>query len=134
MQEESTGRMLVIYVAHLSVYCTMPLAGVRECNVEERIMNIVRSVCQGHSGAYCVVSSYERCRWGLHVLYLMLVSISSSPPVRNHFVFFPPSSDRIRHGSEKTCCGSICVYRNLPYTFYGITLYCIFHELYHLFI
>jgi hypothetical protein len=43
MQEESTGRVLVIYVVHLSVYCKMPLAGVRECNVE-RIMNIVRSV------------------------------------------------------------------------------------------
>ena len=44
MQEESTGRVLVIYVVHLSVYCKMPLAGVRESNVEERIMNIVCSV------------------------------------------------------------------------------------------
>jgi len=41
---------------------------------------------------------------------------------------------RVRLGSEKACCSSSCVYRNLVCTFYSIKLYCIILELYFFFI
>jgi len=70
MQEESTARMLVICVVHLIVYCKMPLAGLRECNVEERIMTIVRSVTRTRSIFCCIQYwCYEQCRCGLHARY-----------------------------------------------------------------
>ena len=102
----------------MSVYCKMPLAGVRECNVEERIMNIVHSVT---GTQWSILKCYKQCRvWVACTKMLVFIP----PPVGESLGVFPIG--RIRLGSEKACHSSACVYRNLPCRINSIKLYCIF--------
>jgi hypothetical protein len=132
MQEESTARMLVICVVHLSVCCKMPLAGVRECNVEERIMNIVRSVTRTWSIFCCIQYWSVTSNVVVGCMHENIIFLFHFPTSEESLGVFPIG--RIRLGSEKACCSSTCVYRNLPCTFYSIKLYCIFFELHYFFI
>lgn len=132
MQEESTGRVLVIYVVHVSVHCKMSLAGVWECNVEERMMNIVCSVTGVQWSILCC-SQYWSVSSNVAVgcMHEIISFLFHFPTTEESVGIFPIG--RIRLGSGKACCSSTSVYRNWPCAFYSIKLYCIFLELYYFF-